>query len=86
LRFSRKRQDGSAPIFFSWFRRKHFFITTCIKKHCTRPFKPLWVDISVRSTSLVGDSHSQPFFRHTLIWWKLTRFCLLFWLVFITLY
>jgi len=22
---------------FSWFRRKHLFITTCIEKQCTRP-------------------------------------------------
>jgi len=36
LRFSRKQQDGSAPDFFSGFRRKHLFITTCIEKHCTR--------------------------------------------------
>jgi len=35
VRFSRKRQDGSAPKFFSGFRRKHLFITTCIKKQCT---------------------------------------------------
>jgi len=24
--------------FFSGFKRKHLFITTCIEKHCTRPF------------------------------------------------
>jgi len=36
VRFSRKRQDGSAPIFFSGF-RKHLFITTCIEKQCTQP-------------------------------------------------
>jgi len=39
LRFSRKRQQGSASAsnFFKGFRRKHLFITTCIEKHCTRP-------------------------------------------------
>jgi len=37
LCFSRKQQDESAPNFFSRFRRKHLFITTCIEKHCTRP-------------------------------------------------
>jgi len=38
MRFYRKRQDGSAPIFFfSGFRRKHLFITTCIEKQCIRP-------------------------------------------------
>jgi len=25
--------------FFSGFRRKHLFITTCIEKHCIRPLK-----------------------------------------------
>jgi len=25
--------------FFSGFRRKHLFITTCIEKHCTRPLR-----------------------------------------------
>jgi len=39
VRFSRKRQDGFAPNFFLGFRRKHLFITTCIEKHCTRPFR-----------------------------------------------
>jgi len=37
LRFSRKRQDGSVPNFFSGCRRKHLFIKTCIEKQCTRP-------------------------------------------------
>jgi len=37
LSFSQKRQDKSAPIFFSGFRRKHLFVTTCIEKHCTGP-------------------------------------------------
>jgi len=37
LRFSRKRQDEFAPKFFSRFRTKHLFITTCIEKQCTRP-------------------------------------------------
>jgi len=37
VRFSRKRQDGFAPDFFSEFKRKHLFITTCIEKQCTRP-------------------------------------------------
>jgi len=31
LRFSRRRQDGTAPNFFSGFRRKHWFISTCIE-------------------------------------------------------
>jgi len=35
----RKRQDGSAPNFFSGFRRKLLFITTCIERHCTRSLK-----------------------------------------------
>jgi len=35
LRFSGKRQDETAPIFLSGFRRKHLFITTCIEKQCT---------------------------------------------------
>jgi len=35
LRFSRKRQDGFAPIFLGF--RKHFFVTTCIEKQCTQP-------------------------------------------------
>jgi len=39
LRFSRKRQDGSSPNFFSGFRGKHLFITTCSEKQCTRPLK-----------------------------------------------
>jgi len=26
-----------SATFFSWFRRKHLFITTCIEKHCTWP-------------------------------------------------
>jgi len=34
--FSRKQQDGFTPIFLG-FRKKHFFITTCIEKHCVRP-------------------------------------------------
>jgi len=38
VRFSRKRQHGSAPNFLS-FRRNHLYITTCIEKHCTRPLK-----------------------------------------------
>jgi len=33
----RKLQDESAPNFYSGFRRKHLFITTCIEKHCTQP-------------------------------------------------
>jgi len=37
--FSRKRQDGFAPNFFLGFRRKHFFITTCVEKQRTRVFK-----------------------------------------------
>jgi len=37
MRFYRKRQDGSAPNFFSGLRRKHLFITICIEKQCTRP-------------------------------------------------
>jgi len=41
LRFSRKRQDGFAPNFFSRFRRKHLLITTCIEKQCTRPLNIL---------------------------------------------
>jgi len=28
--------------FFSGFRRKHLFITTCIGKQCTRPLMTLW--------------------------------------------
>jgi len=32
---SEKWQDLSVPNFFSEFRRKHLFITTCIEKHCT---------------------------------------------------
>jgi len=24
--------------FFSEFRRKHLFITTCVEKHCTQPW------------------------------------------------
>jgi len=39
LRFSRKRQDESALNFFSRFRRKNLFITTCIEKYCTRPLR-----------------------------------------------
>jgi len=31
LRFSRKRQDGSAPNFFSGFRRKQLLIKNCIE-------------------------------------------------------
>jgi len=27
-----------AKFFFSWFRRKHLFITTCIEKQCTPAF------------------------------------------------
>jgi len=27
--------------FFSGFKRKHLFITTCIEKHCTRPFNAI---------------------------------------------
>jgi len=57
--FSRKRQDGSAPIFFfyfSWFRRKHLFITTCIEKQCTRPLKfVFWLEIF--KTSVQGRRH-----------------------------
>jgi len=41
LRFSRKRQDGPAPNFFTGFRRKHLFITTCIEKQYTQPLKYL---------------------------------------------
>jgi len=41
LRFSRKRQDGSAPN-FSEFRRKYLFITTSIEKHCTQPCFNNW--------------------------------------------
>jgi len=37
--FFRKRQDRSVPIFFSGFRRKHLFITTCIEKQCIRPLR-----------------------------------------------
>jgi len=33
LRFSRKRQGGSAPKFFSGFRRKHLFTTTALKSN-----------------------------------------------------
>jgi len=36
LRFSRKLQDRSAPI-FSGFKRKYLFSTTCIEKYCTGP-------------------------------------------------
>jgi len=39
VRFSQKRQDGSAPKFFSGFRRKHLFTTTCIEKQCTWPLR-----------------------------------------------
>jgi len=41
LRFSQKRHDGSAPNYFSGFKRKHLFITTCIEKQCTRPLSCL---------------------------------------------
>jgi len=40
LRFSQKRQDGSAPNFFSKFMRKHLFITICIEKQYTWPLRP----------------------------------------------
>jgi len=36
LSFSRKQQDGTVT-FFSRFRAKQFFITTCIENQCTRP-------------------------------------------------
>jgi len=41
LRFSRKHQDGSAPILFFQDLRENtvLFITSCIEKHCTRPLK-----------------------------------------------
>jgi len=39
VRFSQKRQDESAPNFFSGFRKKHLFITTCIEKQCTRALR-----------------------------------------------
>jgi len=42
LHFSRKRQDESVPKFFSGFRRKHLFITTCIEKHCNWLYR--WYD------------------------------------------
>jgi len=32
LRFSRKRQNESAPTFFRGLWRKHLFITICIEK------------------------------------------------------
>jgi len=42
LRFSLKRQDGSAPNFFEGLRnKKHLFITTCIEKHYTWPLNSL---------------------------------------------
>jgi len=41
LRFSQKRQNGYAPIFFAVFGRKHLCITTYIEKHCTQPLKSL---------------------------------------------
>jgi len=39
LRFSRKRQDESAPKFFTGFNTKHLFNTTCIENQCTQPLK-----------------------------------------------
>jgi len=40
LRFSRKRQDGSAPIFFQDLGENIIlFITTCIENHYTGPLK-----------------------------------------------
>jgi len=38
MRFSPKRQDGSAQNILQDFnRRKHLFITICIEKQCTWP-------------------------------------------------
>jgi len=37
LRFSRKPQDGSAPIFFSGLTRQHLFITTEPALNSTAP-------------------------------------------------
>jgi len=40
LRFSRKRQDGSALNFYQDLEKYiHLIITTCIEKQCTRPLK-----------------------------------------------
>jgi len=35
--FSKTTRWICVSKFFSGFRRKHLFITTCIKKQCTRP-------------------------------------------------
>jgi len=38
-RISRKTTRRICAIFYSEFRRKHLFITTCIEKSCTLPLK-----------------------------------------------
>jgi len=59
FRFSRKRQDGSAPSFLK-FKRKHLFITTCIEKHCTWPLKYIltWLRAGSEAMRFVVRVHS----------------------------
>jgi len=56
-----KRQDEFVPIFFSEFRRKHLFVTTCIEKQCIWLLKPLSKDIQSRNnatrTGIEPSSH-----------------------------
>jgi len=63
LRFSRKRQDKICAKFFSGFRSKHLFITTCIEKHCTRPLS----QIRVRTWFGPKISAHLSFFNKTLL-------------------
>jgi len=55
LRFSRKRQDGSASKFFSGFRRKHLFITACNEKHCTQPLEHFQMADFIDRRSRISD-------------------------------
>jgi len=86
VHFSRKRQDESAPKFFSGFRRKHLFITTCVEKQCIRPLRIAANDSRARLW-LGGhgfESHSQLFLPTYPGLEKFTILCLLFSLTSVT--
>jgi len=59
--FFRKRQDGSTQIFFSGFRRKQLFITTCIEKQCTQPLKGRQGLVEIKTSSLLVVSLRKNF-------------------------
>jgi len=54
VRFSRKRQHGSARSFFQGLGENTCSFTTCIEKHCSRPLKQRCAGAGVQESTPAG--------------------------------